>query len=111
MILSDIGDNFEVLIISSLKYSIGTKGNASLQKATKDSYNFQNKLSVFFLLTKSYLSMQVSSSSQLSVVVITSPQLQHLGHYACTATNILGQDAKTVHLKGGLLALFSTFTS
>ena len=92
MILSDIGDNFEVLIISSLKYSIGTKGNASLQKATKTA-------TVLFI----YISIQVSASSQLSVVVITSPQLQHLGHYACTATNILGQDTKTVHLKGALL--------
>ena len=41
-----------------------------------------------------------SSSEQMSVVVITNPMLDHLGHYVCSGNNSLGRDLKTVHLKG-----------
>ena len=43
---------------------------------------------------------QVDSSEKLSVVVIQNPMLAHLGHYVCRANNSLGNDFKTVHLKG-----------
>jgi len=43
---------------------------------------------------------KVGSSENLSVVVITNPMSDHLGHYVCTANNTLGTDFKTVHLKG-----------
>ena len=36
----------------------------------------------------------------MSVVVITNPMLDHLGHYVCSGNNSLGRDLKTVHLKG-----------
>jgi len=43
---------------------------------------------------------QVGSTESLSVVVISNPMTDHLGHYVCTANNSLGYDQKTVHLKG-----------
>ena len=43
---------------------------------------------------------KVDSSEKLSVVVIQNPMLAHLGHYVCRANNSLGNDFKTVHLKG-----------
>ena len=39
-------------------------------------------------------------SERLSVVVIQSPQDQHLGEYVCSATNTLGQDQQGIVLKG-----------
>ena len=39
-------------------------------------------------------------SERFSVVVIHSPQDQHLGEYVCSATNTLGQDQQGIVLKG-----------
>ena len=36
----------------------------------------------------------------MSVVVIHSPQDQHLGEYACEAANSLGKDSKIIQIEG-----------
>ena len=45
-------------------------------------------------------------SDRLSVVVIHSPQDQHLGEYACSASNSLGEDHQIIHLKGNITVIF-----
>ena len=44
-------------------------------------------------------------SDRLSVVVIHSPQDQHLGEYACSASNSLGEDHQIIHLKGNITVI------